>query len=1110
MFFEPNAAQAGQLEWLEQMPGGVFVYRADEDEKILYVNQKVLDIFECNSAEEFLNLTGGSFKKLVYPADLKDVEKDIQRQVKARKDGFDHIDYRIVTRKGQVRYVEDFGRLVDLPGIGRAFVVFLVDVHAKYMSYGENYGTELPDSRRFLQYMSRVMRAMRTGMTTPDVSVLFFNIRNFRLYNVKQGTKQGDQVLQDIATLLQNTFLNDFVARFAVDHFVVLAHNDKLLLRVQKVYEQFMKKYGDKDMMLKVGIYPVQSGADEPAKSCDCAKIACESIRNDESAFYCFYDEKQSERTEISEYVIREIDNALRNRHVKVYFQPVVRTISGEICGAEALARWDDPEKGLLSPGLFIPALEESKQITKLDLYMIEEICRQMRERINNKEVIVPVSFNLSRLDFLNCDIVEAVESRLNRYDIPRDLIHVEITESMLVDDNDLIQREVKRFHDAGYQVWMDDFGSGYSSLNVLKDYEFDELKIDMVFLSSFTKKSKDIITSVVDMAKKLGIQTLAEGVETKEQFEFLRSIGCEKVQGYYFGRPMPVEQMVANCTKNNLHFETRSWRPYYNQIGKVNFITDRSLAIVEDDGTTFQFLFCNQRFLDTMRVSDVHDFEGRVADINSGTSPLFRQFRMFVSHHISTEVPESMDYVVQGNYMRMNIRLIASKGGKNVYQVENVNLNREDDEEHKKRADTVFRQMYLKYDAVYVADFESQQVEPVIYQMYDGNNGFDSMRDLNVAERIAKAIPLYIYPADQKRFADWINLDTLAERVAAEQRGYITDYFRTREKDGSFAWKVHDLLFLPGENGSKCVYTIKYAPFDKTLLPNQIIKPQKVFDTNEEHLEICLWNALSNASGLKMFWKDKDRRFVGVSRSLLEYYGIKDEQLIGKNDEEMRWHINNSPYYEDERSVLDQGEVIYAKLEKSIAKGVERDIVASKIPIFQDGKIIGILGYFFELNELSNENGIMSMTDYHTGLMNGNGMINALSGYVEGQRLRDESFALIRIRVPNYLRIYQEYGEEIGEQLLQQIGQIMLETVGKRAICCRIYEADFCVAMQYENQAEIEEAKALLEQKICAIHAIGNCEMTVTTETIVVYSDREKKLEDMIHLAVHPVEEEK
>lgn len=299
----------------------------------------------------------------------------------------------------------------------------------------------------------------------------------------------------------------------------------------------------------------------------------------------------------IADYVVKNIDVAIEKGWVKVFYQPVIRTLTGQLCGAESLARWVDPVLGFLSPDKFIGPLEDSGQIHKLDSFIVEKVCSDISERLEKNLDTVSASVNFSKLDFENADMLRVVENAVAKYNIPRDYIHVEITESMIVSDAILMKKVIDGFRNAGFEVWMDDFGSGYSSLNHLKDYEFDTIKMDMEFLASFTDKSKAIMTSAITMAKDIGILTLAEGVENEEQVEFLNSIGCGKLQGYYYGKPQPIEDFFDHIAEKGITIEPRKWRQYYQAASFYAKYTEEPLEIIEDDGKDFRTLFMNDAY---------------------------------------------------------------------------------------------------------------------------------------------------------------------------------------------------------------------------------------------------------------------------------------------------------------------------------------------------------------------------------------------------------------------------------------------------------------------------------------------------------------------------------
>ena len=259
----------------------------------------------------------------------------------------------------------------------------------------------------------------------------------------------------------------------------------------------------------------------------------------------------------LMQYIIHNVDQAIEKGWVVPYYQPVVWSKDGKLCGLEALARWNDPKRGMLSPASFVPTLENTKLIHKLDACIIERVCQNIREALDTRDnkTIVPVSINFSRLDFELMDAVKVLDDIMMKYDIPKELIHVEITESALTDKDTNLFNAVHQLKEKGYALWLDDFGSGYSSLNVLKDFEFDVLKIDMKFLTGFSTnpRTKLLIESIIQMSEKLGMRTLTEGVETKEEMEFLNKVNCERLQGYLFGKPFPHEVLTEKIDNGEI-----------------------------------------------------------------------------------------------------------------------------------------------------------------------------------------------------------------------------------------------------------------------------------------------------------------------------------------------------------------------------------------------------------------------------------------------------------------------------------------------------------------------------------------------------------------------------
>ena len=375
--------------------------------------------------------------------------------------------------------------------------------------------TDLPTMMYFRRYAVNYVHAALSRGGKPFL--VYFNIENFRIFNERYGFEEGDKLLCLTAVIIQSAFPGFLLSRFSEDHFLLVCESRHLEREIMDVHAQLHAYGRQANIALKAGIFEIKGEGVEMGVACDCAKVACESIAHRYDRTYRWYDEQLNWNIRRAQYIESHIDRAIENGWIQAYFQPIVRSVTGELCEFEALARWVDPTYGMLSPDTFIGVLERSRLIHKLDQHMIRLVCAQWRSLRASSDWLVPVSVNLSRLDFELCDAFELVDSVAREFDVPRQMLHIEVTESALNDNIQLLTREVERFRSAGYQVWLDDFGSGFSSLNTLKDFVFDVVKIDMAFLREFDTKpqSRTIISAIVNMAKQLGMQTLIEGVET-------------------------------------------------------------------------------------------------------------------------------------------------------------------------------------------------------------------------------------------------------------------------------------------------------------------------------------------------------------------------------------------------------------------------------------------------------------------------------------------------------------------------------------------------------------------------------------------------------------------
>ena len=375
---------------------------------------------------------------------------------------------------------------------------------------------------------------------------LFLDIENFKILNEKYGFWEGNAFLKKFADMIEKIFSGSIVAHFSNDNFVVLTKDEAIEEKLNTIRRNLLSMNYDIKLGLKVGSYRPRDRECLPLIACDHARYACYTIKKRYNYDYREYDDSMANDFQKKQYIINNIDEAIKKEYIKVFYQPVINAKTGKLCGLEALARWDDPQYGFLSPADFIQTLEEYYQIYKLDMFVVEKVCQHFVYIMERNLPLIPVSLNFSRRDFDSINLAEDVEECLQKYNIDKKLIHIEVTESTLSENDEKLKEILKRFRSNGYALWLDDFGAGYSGLNVLKEYDFDMMKIDMKFLSGFSgnEKARHILKNIITMAKALNMSTLTEGVETEEAYQFLRENGCEQIQGYLFGRPMPDKEL--------------------------------------------------------------------------------------------------------------------------------------------------------------------------------------------------------------------------------------------------------------------------------------------------------------------------------------------------------------------------------------------------------------------------------------------------------------------------------------------------------------------------------------------------------------------------------------
>lgn len=395
------------------------------------------------------------------------------------------------------------------------------------------------------EFFFRMVRERLLENPDREYDILCSNVENFKLYNDVFGVQAGDRLLQNIADTLRELIGEEGIfGHFNADRFVCLQERDSALhdrmALVEKVHQDYLSKA--KSVVMKWGIYEIVDRSIPVEQMCDRAMLAVDGIKGYYHKYLAVYDDALREKLLREQAITDAMEAALAQGQFALYFQPKYRLDDGALAGAEALVRWVHPKWGILPPGEFIPLFEKNGFITRLDRYVWEQACRLIQKWQKKGCSPLSVSVNVSRADIYQADLADVLGEVVRKWGINPKLLHLEITESAYTEDPEQIISTVDQLRDLGFTVEVDDFGSGYSSLNMLSQLKLDVLKLDMHFIQNEMAKpaERGILRFIVELARSLELKVVAEGVETWEQMERLRNLGCDYGQGYYFSKPIP------------------------------------------------------------------------------------------------------------------------------------------------------------------------------------------------------------------------------------------------------------------------------------------------------------------------------------------------------------------------------------------------------------------------------------------------------------------------------------------------------------------------------------------------------------------------------------------
>ncbi len=503
--------------------------------------------------EESLRFTGLELDKLLFVRD----QGLFERKLKEVREKGAHVRFEVRLRKKNGSYAPfeiNIKNIVYVFGVPNFYAVLVPMA-------GEDFGrprgdmseheilarldplTGIYNKETFLEETLTLLNAY----PEKEYVVSVWDIDRFKAVNELFGSKAGDKVIEEFGDLLKATLdpkISTF-GRIESDHFVTCCtarFHQKVEKQIEDIVNARHKWHSlDYTIFMHAGMYKLEPGESDIVLACDRAFMALQAIKDSYIYRINYFTKEMRDSLVNEQQIVRESETALLNNEFYVSYQPIVDSRTKAIVAAEALVRWKKPDGTVVIPGDFIPTFEKNGFVSKLDMYIWEEVCKFQAKRKAEGKCTVPISVNFSRIDFYNARLYEDLTAIVKNYGLDHRYIKVEVTESAYMDQPQELMTIMNKFRSAGYQVLMDDFGSGFSSLNMLKDFEVDILKIDMKFLDSIdtSERASNILYSIIQMAKVINMQIVAEGVENINQYEMLKNMNCDCIQGYYFFKPM-------------------------------------------------------------------------------------------------------------------------------------------------------------------------------------------------------------------------------------------------------------------------------------------------------------------------------------------------------------------------------------------------------------------------------------------------------------------------------------------------------------------------------------------------------------------------------------------
>ncbi|MGN1024278.1 MAG: EAL domain-containing protein [Lachnospiraceae bacterium] len=1062
----------------DAMTIGVCIVDRTKKERILFANRSALELYDCAGMEEFLDLTGGKFSGMTMEEDLSLASARGSRQ------DFFTLQVQYLTKTRHIRELDCIVtpcRMYDTD-------VYLLQMTSSQMKLEEVTSDEctgFPGARAFFQQaLSAARERMNEGGFSRFCPVCF-NIANFRGFNRENGMEEGNRCLAFTARVLREVFPEGLFGHTSADNFYAILPRENLQEKIEEACARVDQYMGGRSSSLKAGIvlFDHEVSPDVLRHAFDMARIACNTVKNDAEHCCGVFRKEMQERIENRQYILDHFSEALQLGYLKVYYQPMVRALSGKVCGFEALTRWEDPVRGMISPGIYVPILENARLIGRLDAYVIDRVAEFLHERQDAGMRLLPVSVNFSRLDFDLIHPLACLEDAVRTWHIPREMIRAELTERVLEENQGDMARTLAQFHQAGYQLWLDDFGAEYSSLNALHRFDFDLIKLDMGFFRNFDEKSRAILTSIVIMAKSLHIHTLAEGVETKEQLDFLRGIGCEIIQGYYYGKPMPFSELSEELEKKGLLAETDAERAIYQAAGLVNLVSRTPQALLACEKESARIITANPVFLQQLASTDTKTPEEVNRYLEMKSFPL--RFRLFgfldKVFHGGTGV---MGFSDHGQSFRLEGEKVA---GTSAFWIARVSLFCIREETALRKEDQLqalaAQNIAPLYDGIYDINLPKDMITVLVS---DRQGTAPGLKRQGIRAALSAFGTDLVYLDDRERFFAFLDPSGLFQQASASGRGLAVGLFRIRQKDGRYRWEdwIAVPVFRDGEK-SLLLYERRSSweeipekeremllpVFTSSLggsLAGAVPKKQLQYPAKD------LFRAACRFSGLAFYWLDQDLRVVGASDAMLSLLGGRTiSEIQGRSFSELGWCLAPEECENVQKSILQTGRPRTTRERLVLLHGVPKNLCVSEFPYYRGNEVAGIAGYIRLSIKESDESRLD--LDTLTGFLNTYGILCVGASYDDAWRRGGSGYLGVCLTLTDYERLCRTLGKNFVDDAARAIADaIRTEPLPQDAAVARVRGCTFLILARQENAELAERIASSVQKSLHELREIG------------------------------------